>query len=357
MEITIQRDGLIAIREHGEDIRYVDTNDPMAIFAVFRAHTIFEEGLTLRQLMKALRPWQNVLSRTAWMNFDAWLTAADKTHIADADDDDADEPVVAVEIYCILDIYRADDNVVKISTHWDFNGKFAKPVDLGTGHLTDTCGLTFSAPKTFANVPIIINNRPSIHDIAVGPPEGKRPIIAERMPGVYEHLELYPTFFDTVVLGLLDILSFHGDPADTDDRGAEIAEAIAEIKERVAVSAEDNRDETADTKDDVEEDLAMTFDEFSASLGIVRDRTRDNAVFDLDRALEEASSGDEELAPLLGLTVLGLNELKRGITAHFDTATLLKMRVMIQALEQNKRIQELSHNSDTSPPTSDDDKQ
>jgi hypothetical protein len=353
MEITIQRDGRIAIKEHGEDIRFADVDDPIAIVAIFRAHTVFEDGLTLRQLMKALRPWQDVLSRTAWMNFDAWVTAADKTHVAGVNEDDAEEPVVAVEIYCVLDIWRTDDNVVQISSHWDFNGKFAKPVDLGSGHLSDSCGLSFSAPKTFANVPIVINNKPTVHDIAVGPPDGKRPIISEQEPDVYESLELFPTFFDTVVLGLLDKLSFHGDPEDTEDRGNEIAEMVASIKDRPSrpiVDEADNGegDETAEVDED-DESLTMSFEEFSTSLGITRDRLRDDAAFNIHKALRGMPAADEQLADLLGLTTLGLHELKRGITAHFSTETLVKMVTLIAAWEQNKQVQEPALTSNGSP--------
>jgi hypothetical protein len=344
MEITIQRDGRIAIREHNSEVRYADPADQFAIFQLFRAHTIFEDGLTLRQLMKALRPWKNVLDRAAWMDFDAWLTAADKTHVTDVNDPDADENVVSVEIYCIIDLYRQDNGTLNIGTHWDFHGRFAKPVDLGSGHLTDVCGLSFTAPKEFANVPILINPVPSIHDIAVGPPEGKRPILSEASPGAYSRIELTPTLFDTVILGLLDNLSFHGDPEDTEERRDEIVGMVAEIKEREEAKADaqasDDVDDTAAEEPEDRDSLTMTFEEFDAMMGITRDREREDAVFSLDRVLSATTIENEELAGLLGLTPLGLDEVKRGTTAHFSTETIVKMKQIVLKSEQNKRIRE-----------------
>lgn len=330
MEITIQRDGRIAVREHGEDVYFANPDDQLAIFKLFRARTVFEDGLTLRQLMKALRPWKNVLNKAAWMNFDAWLTAADRTHVTDADDSDIDEEIVSVEIYCILYLHRFDNGSLNIASHWNYHGKLAKPIDLGSGYLTDICGLTFMSPKKFANVPIIINLIPSIHDIAVGPPEGKRPILSEASPGAYERIELTPTLFETVILGLLDNLSFHGDPEDAEERGEEIAGMVADIQVR-----EDAKNETEER-----DGLSMTFEEFEATMGISRDREREDAVFSFDRVLSAAQSPDAEIAELLGLTPLGLDEIKRGITAHFSTETILRMKMTVLLWEQRKQTRE-----------------
>jgi hypothetical protein len=348
MEITIQRDSRIAVREHGEDVYFANIEDQLAIFELFRARTVFEEGLTLRQLMKALRPWKNVLNKAAWMNFDAWLTAADKTHVIDADDSEIDEEIVSVELYCVLDLHRSDNGTLHVDYHWDYHGKFAKPVDLGVGYLSDTCGLTFMSPKEFANVPIIIDPVPSIHDIAVGPPDGKRPILSDSSPNAYERIELTPTLFDTVILGLLDHLSFHGDPEDAEDRGEEIAGMVADIKARVEAKAEDNAEveESADRASETENDndaddgesLSMTFEEFDAAMGITRDRDREEAVFSLHRVLKAVTTPDHDIADLLGLTLLGLDEVKRGITAHFATDNLKLMKQAILELEQRNRI-------------------
>lgn len=350
MEITIQRDGRIAIQEHNSDIRFADVEDQFAIFELFRARTVFEDGLTLRQLMKALRPWKNVLNKAAWMNFDAWLTAADKTHMVDADEDDIDEEIVAVELYCIFNLHRSDSGTLYIDTHWDYHGKFSQPVDLGVGYLTDTCGLTFMSPKKFANVPIIIDPVPSIHDIAVGPPDGKRPILSDTVPNAYDRIELTPTLFDTVILGLLDHLSFHGDPEDAEDRGEEIAGMVADIKARieakaeVAAGAEEFDGQTSEAGSDESGDddgLTMTFEEFDAAMGISRDREREDAVFSLHKVLKAVTvTPDKDIAELLGLSLLGLDELKRGITAHFATSHLKLMKLGILAIEQNNRIRQ-----------------
>jgi hypothetical protein len=153
--------------------------------------------------------------------------------------------------------------------------------------------------------------------------------------------------FDTVILGLLDHLSFHGDPDDAEDRGQEIAGMVTDIKAKLEAEADEGSGteepafETSEVKNDEDADdgLTMTFEEFDAAIGITRDREREEAVFSLHKVLKSVTAtSDQHLADLLGLTLLGLDELKRGITAHFATSHLKLMKHAILKLEQQNRI-------------------
>ena len=75
MRLLIQRNGTVLVCKHGEPDRELDKDDPLALAGAFRAVVAFEEGLTSAQLFRALAPWSTLLSRTAWIDFDAWLAS------------------------------------------------------------------------------------------------------------------------------------------------------------------------------------------------------------------------------------------------------------------------------------------
>lgn len=314
MHITIQRDSRIAIQEHDSELRYADPSDPLAIYSIFRAIPEFEDGLTLRQLMKALRPWKHVLGRAAWMDFDAWLEGLDKTHLVNVTDDD--EPQLSsIEIYCVLDLWR-DDETVYLGSHWDFVGRYSPPIQQD-GMTLERVSLTFSDPKTFANLPIKILARPTVHDQAVGGADSCRPILSESLPGVYRHLQLYPTFFETIVLGLLDKISFHGDPEDASNIGEELSSVVANIK-----MAAENPDEAADGLEGLE---ILEASDFFIKLGLPDDDGRRDICWQLYHTAKDIRLPNPELAELLDVTDLGLYEIKNGIVAHYSTKRIESM--------------------------------
>lgn len=324
MEITIQRDGRIAIREHREEVRYADPENPYALFEIMRAALTLEDGLTVRQLMRCLRPWKASLSASAWMNFDAWLEKMDQTHVVDAATDDNDR-LSQIEISCYVDLNRFDDDIfLHLNTHWSVRGRLVTPFE-EHGHVHETCGITFTDPKRYSNLPLKIIPYAAVHDHNVGNPQGCRPVLKSRRPGVYSAIKLCPTLFDTIIMGFLDDVSFHGDPVDTEDRFGEILERLEEVK-----SITENR---ADGEDELSpegsERRSMTMDEFFEELSLGDLNERINALRELEEALTHVSFKDTELQEKLGLTALGLWEVESEITAQFSVAKLREMRDII----------------------------
>lgn len=335
MEITIQRDGRIAIQEHNEALRYADPTDPTAILPLLRAATTFEDGLTLRQLVMAISPWKALLGRAAWMNFDAWLQELDKTHLVEATSEDPEDKLACVEIFCVLNVYRSDEGFLCVDGHWDFHGRHPEPVDYD-GHLYETTGLTFAEPKTYANLPIKICRTASVHDHDVGPPIGRRPILSSSSPGVYTHVELTPTFFDTVVLGLLDKISFHGSPEATAEVGSNIATMVEQIRAHEHQLGE--VDQFADVDDprvtsNGAGEVPATTDEAGSifkTLDIDFDEERSDATFELWRAIKHVQLPDPILADKLDLSDIGVLELQQGTTAHFSLKKLKQLTGIIR---------------------------
>lgn len=357
MRIVIQRDSRIAIFEHRDEMRYADVDDPMDILHWLRASVEFEEGLTVRQLMKSLRPWKETIGHLAWMDFDAWFSSIDKTHLVpvDAEIDDEEPDLECLEIYNIISIHRyEEEKVAYISDHWDFHARYVRPT-VSMGMEIDTCSVSFSPPHIYANLPIKIDVKTDVIDLAVGPPEGMRPILKEAMPGSFDHLSVPPTFFDTVILGFLDNLSFHGTPNEAQEAGDHIFGLVAEIKDRQldkeetlnSVPAEDLektpgkqpilldddnivRDEEALTDaDDVSENQEEEISIYK-QLGLDVDEDRWSVMFELSRTVKNISTDDLQLAEKLGLSVVGLIELVSGIAAQYSTNKVKEMIEIIR---------------------------
>jgi hypothetical protein len=337
MEITVQRDGRIAVREHGEEPRFLDAADPLAILSVFRAVIVFEEGLTLRQLARAVRPWSAIVGRAAWMDFDAWFRELDKTHLVAGGE--VMDDLECVEIYCGIDVHRDEDGSVRIETHWDFHGVYAVPVERH-GYVDKVCSLSFSAPKSYSNLPLRINAAPQVQDMDVGPPKGKRPILRESLPGVYDRIELLPTFFDTVVLGLFDKISFHGSPEETGEIGESLSSMAEQIRagNYVTLSQDDLLDKEGEpelVRSEADEKLVVVSSDIDELLGLDIDRNRRDAAFALWREAKDIPLPDPELAEKLDLTDIGLLEVQQGTTAHFSLA---KLRSMTEIIRRHKEV-------------------
>jgi hypothetical protein len=141
MRLFIHRDGRLVVREHGEKDRAVDRNDLLALAAAFRAAVELEHGLTSAQLFRALAPWAALLSRAAWIDFEAWLSGASRAPLsvvcaetmAPGDDE---PPLDAVIVHPVLSVHRERPrnlSSVTLDIHWRTSGRYASPRPDGFG--------------------------------------------------------------------------------------------------------------------------------------------------------------------------------------------------------------------------------
>lgn len=328
MNITIQRDGMILVREHDEADRYLDIDDPLAILNCLRAGVEFEDGLTVRQLMKALRPWGDVIGHLAWMDFEAWFESVDQTYlISVAAEHDGEQELSCLEIYNVISVHRFEAGVAHLSSRWDFHGRYAKP-EVVMGRLEEVCSLSFTSPRSYANLPIKIIEKATVEDIRVGPPDGMRPILFESLAGSHDELKTYSSFFDVVILGFLDNLSFYGDPEDAEERAEYIGGLVADIRDGQIERANAEREMSASTEkealnSDVEDtEVSKSDTDIFDELGIEIDKDRYQLTFELDRLAGLISADDKPLAEKLGLSLAGLQELKGGITSPHSNSRL-----------------------------------
>jgi hypothetical protein len=235
MRLVILRDGRVAARDYGEPDRVLDREDPLALTQAFRAFVEFEEGLTSAQLFRALRPWAAVLSRAAWMDFDAWQTSATRAPLQLVTEEanacsGAEPPLDAVVIHPVLSVHRDDANEgkdVAIAIHWRTSGRYVSPRSNGFGGEDIFCSLSFAPPQTWAHLPLLID--PTVE---VDEDEALRNASPTISATTEARLLASPKFFDAIILGFLDDVSFHGSPLETAEVGDEIARRVAEFSSR-----------------------------------------------------------------------------------------------------------------------------
>jgi hypothetical protein len=323
MQITIQRDGRILLEEHNEENRFLDPSDPYALTMVMRSHTVFEDGLTLRQLMKAIRPWKEAFGSAGWMNFDAWFSEIDRTHLSQVttDPDESKDPLASLEIYNIVTLDRPNEGHLELHSYWDFHAYYQTPVE-ADGAVWKTCSVSFLPARAYANLPIRINYKAKVHDRQADYLEGRRPVLSAERPGIYSHIETNSSFFDIVVLGLLDQISFHGDPEETEERGDALFETVASLREKLEGNNEESDQPENDNDTPANETVSMTMDEFYEELGLAQIGRRFDAASTLHNSLKTVSADDTALAEKLDITLIGLAELKAGINAHMTINAL-----------------------------------
>lgn len=226
MRVLIRKCGDIEVYEHGEDVVTLDADDPLAILPVFRAYVEFEEGLTPFHLMKALKPWSIVLSEAGWLDFDAWSIAMEKPLLKEVSTPD-EERLMGIELHPDISIQSrrrrgGGDKDAELFVNWRPLGRYAVPHADVSGRVVETCSISFVDPREIGHLPISIVE--------------KAPVIEMGGSGKGGHLpdksyKCGPTFFDTVVLGFLDDISFHGSPERTQDIADNVKDIFAQIKD------------------------------------------------------------------------------------------------------------------------------
>lgn len=224
MRMVIRKCGEIEVHEHGEPVETLDVHDPLAILPAFRAYVEFEEGLTPFHLMKALEPWSVVLSEAGWLDFEAWFRAMEKPLLKEVSAPDG-ERLSGIELHPRITIQgrRRRSGVKKdadLYVNWRPLGRYAVPQDHGNGRIEETCSISFVDPREIGHLPITIVENSAIRGINTD--------IDSKMSE--QSFRCCPTLFDTVVLGFLDEISFHGNPEATQDVADYLKEAVTKIR-------------------------------------------------------------------------------------------------------------------------------
>jgi len=315
MHLVIGRDGNITIQEHGEPDRAVDPADRLAILECYRATVEFEEGLTAAQLMRALRPWSDVLSRSAWIDFDAWIATMDRPLLTLVQGGGEGERLVGLELGATLTIHRSKrEGGVELSLHEGWHPSGLR-ID-ADGNPIEPCSITLEDPRSYGHLPITLDGTVVVTDVKTMRPWGEEAILPDELPGAYERIVRRPTFFDAVVLGFLDNISAHGTPDEVADVKEGIIEAVRAIQEDYA--------DLGHGSDEVRGN-ATGVDDFFTRLGITVPEGADERA-DLVReiaAAHEVSGWPRTVAAtVLGLSESGFMRLLAGQTSNYTLPAL-----------------------------------
>eukprot|EP01036_Dinobryon_divergens_P057776 gene57775-77110_t len=115
--------------------------------------------------MRALKPWGSLIGCAAWMEFDEWLAASERPHLAlaraasgDAADDEP--PLDAVVIHPVLSLHsvgRRQREPITVNIRWRVSGRYSRPRPDGHGVKDSFCSLSFSPPAEWAHLPLILD--------------------------------------------------------------------------------------------------------------------------------------------------------------------------------------------------------
>jgi len=229
----------VIVGEHGEDPRPADREDPFDALRWFRAMVELEEGITAFQMMRALKPWSRALSAAGWIDFDAWFAAMSAPMVREAEEDE-DERLSGIELHPVAYVSRdrrEGERTASVSVAWRPLGRYARPRQVH-GRTEEHCSVSFVDPRLIGHLPLSVCTTLQVQDMRAMRPWLERPVLAESLPGVYGRLVEHPTFFDAIVLGFLDDVSFHGLPEET----AEVAEGLIRAVDGIR-SGEDRLEE------------------------------------------------------------------------------------------------------------------
>jgi hypothetical protein len=232
MRLRIQRNGDLTILEHGEEERPVGVG-PIDLAACFRALVELEDGLTTAQLMRALKPWSSLIGCAAWMEFDEWLAAGERPHLALAraasgDAADGEPPLDAVVVHPVLSFHstgRRQRGPTTVNIRWRVSGRYARPRPDGHGGKDSFCSLSFSPPAEWAHLPLILDGTLMVDALVSKADAGLEAALEA------SQLVADPTFFGAIILGFLDDISFHGSPSETQEQRQELLSRLDDVKE------------------------------------------------------------------------------------------------------------------------------
>jgi hypothetical protein len=155
-----------------------------------------------------------------------------------------DDPLDAVVIHPVLTLTsegptkrRKSSEPVSLCIRWRSSGRYTQPEPNGFGGEDHFCSMSFIPPARGAHLSLLIDTRVMGDALRIG---ADAPLLPELETAT---LEAEPAFFDTVVLGFLDDISFHGSPTDTQEQYDELLERVEEAKAMYGAGDEqpDNR--------------------------------------------------------------------------------------------------------------------
>lgn len=220
--LRFQRDGRVAVLEHGEPDAWLDVADKNAILVHLRSGIELEDGITAGGLFRCLKPWGDVLSLIGWLDFSAWSTRAAVSHLREAvDRSDDPEAIDAVVLRpTVTSRTGRKRQAATLLVQWDAVVRFVRPLKMpGSSHADAYGALDLLPLPDWINLPVIVQRQAQFRVMGPG--------VA---PAELSEVDVEPNVFDTLILGFLDECSAYGTPDDTIELRASLIATVEKLQ-------------------------------------------------------------------------------------------------------------------------------
>lgn len=245
---------------------YINCVDPDAFLKSLHSIIVFEEGLTVGEMMENLAPWEDVMTGVACLDFPAFLkevrqTPAEITEIVDRIALTYTSSISAVPRFDRSDILDRKGvfnigrpvvtDLLSLEIGWSLEAYLTEPeIDNYGG--SKTISLSYTPMSEWKHLPIIVATEASFDDETAGKHtqsylSSKKSLtiadhpLVERITGnsgaVFKHrmplAAPAPTFFDALICGFFWDVGFHYSPVVRDATATDLKERVEEIDQRL----------------------------------------------------------------------------------------------------------------------------
>lgn len=241
---------------------YINCVDPDAFLKSLHSIIVFEEGLTVGEMMENLAPWEDVMTGVACLDFPAFLkevrqTPAEITEIVDRISLTYTSSISAVPRFDrsnIIDrkgVFNIGRPVVtdllNLESGWSMEACLTE-AEVENYEGSKSISLSYTPMSEWKHLPIIVETTSSLFDDTAGRhtqsylsskkslTKSDHPLV-ERITGrsgaVLKHrmplAAPSPTFFDALICGFLWDVGFHYSPVVRDATAADLKEQVEEL--------------------------------------------------------------------------------------------------------------------------------
>jgi hypothetical protein len=209
MAVRFGRNSTVRVDAGDGFARAANPQDPLDLLEWMGLPLEFEEGITLLEIMRCLRPWSDAVSRIAKVDFASWNECANLEQLARREWRGAREVGnITVAPSLIID-RQIDAKAAAIRTRWVSYGV----VGNRGGRFTriPLC----RPPWEYAGAKVRLVGKADVRDRMTGghrPNWNLDPVLRPTADGLVDGFAAVPTVIDTLLKGLFDDLSAADDP-------------------------------------------------------------------------------------------------------------------------------------------------
>lgn len=245
---------------------YINCVDPDGFLKSLHSIIVFEDALTVGEMMENLAPWADIMTGVACLDFPAFLeeirqTPAEMTEIIDRISLTYTSTMSAVPKFDRSDIIDKKGvfnigrpvvtDLLSLESGWSMD-PYLKEEEIQNYGGSKTVSLSFTPMSEWKHIPINVATEASFHDETAGKhtqsylkrkmsvTKATHPLVGKtigRSGTVFRHdipiAAPAPTFFDALICGFFWDVGFHYSPVVRDATATDLKERVEEIDQRL----------------------------------------------------------------------------------------------------------------------------